>query len=81
MFIGGPERAQPERLGRLDAGQTGAVHRIAERLADARQRVPDRQHRRSAFEELQAGEQAIDDGVRAEGARSIVNEDRVALHS
>ena len=78
-LVGLAQRVEAEGLRRLDADQAGAVDRLVERLADARERVADRQHRRRAFEEFERREQPVDDRGRAEGPRGIVDQHRVAV--
>ena len=52
--VGLTQRVEAEGLRRLDADQAGPVDRLAERFADARERVADGEHRRGAVEEFEA---------------------------
>lgn len=71
------ELGKPKGLRGLHSDQSGSINRITDALADLRERVADRQYGRSAFEEFQAREEPVNDADRAEGARRVVNEDRI----
>ena len=61
-------------LGRLDAQHAAAVDRLSERRHRARERVCHRQDRNRAVANLQRSEETIDDGGRAEGPGSVVDQ-------
>jgi hypothetical protein len=62
----------------LDPDHSYPIHWFAEAIGCARQRVADGKNRRCAFEKLERRKQAIDHIRRAEGAGSIMHQDRFA---
>ena len=77
--VGSAQRIEAEGLRSLHAGEPGAVDRIGQLPAGARQRIADRQRRRGAFEELERCKEAVDDLRRAEGPRGVVDEHGIAV--
>ena len=79
-LIGRRERVEAERLRRLDADQAGRGRPARPSVVAARASVsPTGKHRRGAVEELEAGEQPVDDRRRAEGPGGVVDQHGVAV--
>ena len=55
-LIGRSQRVEAEGLRRLYAGKSGTIDGLAQRIANTRQRIADRQYWRCALEEFEAGE-------------------------
>ena len=73
-----PKGVEAKGLWRLDTDQAEAVHRCLELRGAPRKRVPDRQHGRCTFEELELRDQPVQHRRRAEGAGSVMDEHGVA---
>ena len=77
--VSGLQRFEAECLRSLHARETRTVHRIADRFAGAGERIADRKNRRGPFEELEAGEQPVDDIRRTERSSGVMDEHGIAL--
>ena len=78
-IIGATQRVEAKGLRCLHACKSGPFNRLAKGFAATRQRIAHGQYRRTAFEELERREQAVDHFGRAEGPRGIVHQHRIAL--
>ena len=77
--VGAADRREAESLGCLHPNHARPVHIILDPVARPGERVANREHWRSAIEELERCKQPVDDLRRAEGPRGVVNEHRVAF--
>ena len=78
-LVSGFEVGEAECLGSLYPDETGTVHGIFERIAEARERVADGQHRRRAFIEFERSEEAVEKRFGAEWPCGIMNQHGVDL--